>query len=152
MNNVLKVYNTIEFHLVIPKHPKKLFSIILKEIKSIAHSENIFIHHNLTKKELYKNILSSDFLVIPSYSEGFCFVAAETEALGTAIVSSNKGALQEVVRGKHINIKSLNSDALSDAIHKALKNEWTIEKSIKFTLTNSVERYINLYKEILNGK
>ena len=65
------------------------------------------IFHHLSKPELIEKITQSDAVVIPSYSEGFCYAAVESVALGMPIISSGRGALPEVVSGKFITLDRL---------------------------------------------
>ena len=84
--------------------------------------------------------------MIPSYSEGFCFAAVESIALGIPVISSGKGALEEVVSGKHIVMESQDSKGLSDALEKAYRGEW-IKKPVKeFPFEDTLRDYLGLYE------
>ncbi len=98
--------------LVIPLLPKKMYTLIINKIKALNCNEQIITLHNLSKKELYRHMKLSSFIVIPSYTEGFCFVAAEACALNVPVISSQQGALKEVVSGKHIAMDSLSAKSL----------------------------------------
>ncbi|MFK5982018.1 MAG: glycosyltransferase family 4 protein [Flavobacteriaceae bacterium] len=137
--------------IVIPKIPKKLYQIILNKICSFNDAKQIKIMHNLSKKELFRQMKSAAFIVIPSYSEGFCFVAAEASALNIPIISSHRGALKEVVSGKYISMDSFTAKGLLSALENAKKNEWSYKESVQFTLNESVKQYVYLYKELING-
>lgn len=140
------------FKMIIPRVPSGLYQVILDQIAQLECRDRIRLFHNLSKEDLYREILKSDFLVIPSYSEGFCFVAAETEALGVPIVSSNMGALKEVVGGQHLRAESLSVYGLYNALDLAFKNKWDMKVKSNFALDKSVQEYISLYKELVNGK
>ena len=64
--------------------------------------ESMLDQGQLNRDDLSKTISKTNCILIPSYSEGFCFSAAESIGLKIPIISSNKGALKEVVSGKHI--------------------------------------------------
>jgi len=137
--------------LVIPKLPKKMYHRILDQINSLESANQIRVMHNLTKEELYRQIKSASFVVIPSYSEGFCFVAAEACALNIPVISSHRGALKEVISGKYIIMESLTTKSLIDALEKAKRHQWKYKESTYFSLEKSVSQYEHLYKEIING-
>ena len=49
------------------------------------------------KKEIKKLIKQSDFLVLPSFSEGYGLVCAEAMASGTPVIMSKTGCAGELV-------------------------------------------------------
>ena len=137
--------------LVIPKLQGKIYNIVLNKIKSLSCTNQITLMHNLKKVELYEQIKRASFIVIPSYSEGFCFVAAEACALNIPIVSSQCGALKEVVSGDYIALNSLTKNGLFEALQKAKKKQWQFKESVQFPLDKSIEQYVYLYKELIDG-
>ncbi|GGG26215.1 glycosyl transferase family 1 [Dokdonia pacifica] len=137
--------------LVIPTLPKKMYGQILNEINTLPCVHQITVMHHLTQEELYKQIKRASFIVIPSYSEGFCFVAAEACALNVPVISSNCGALKEVVSGQYITMDTLTSEGLLNALMKAKQQEWQYKESVQFPLDKSVEQYVHLYKEMIDG-
>ena len=151
-NEVLKRFPDAQFKMIIPKVPKTIYFKIQGMIEGMTQKAQVIQYHNLPKKDLYKEIIYSDFLVIPSYSEGFCFLAAETQALGIPIVTSYNTALKEVVGGKNIKLQNLDSESLTKALELGLQKDWDQNKSVKFTLDDSINAYMELYKELINGK
>jgi len=137
--------------LVIPKLPKKMHNLIVNKINSLPCINQITVMHYLTKEDLYKQIKRASFVVIPSYSEGFCFVAAEACALNVPVISSHCGALKEVVSGQYIVMDSLTTKGLLEALQKAKQQEWQYKESVQFPLDKSVEQYVHLYKEMIDG-
>jgi glycosyltransferase involved in cell wall biosynthesis len=85
--------------------------------------------------------------VIPSYSEGFCFAAAESIALGVPLISSGKGALQEVVSGKHLTMQNHDAEGLRRSLEKAYRGEWENMPVRKFHFRDTLEQYLSLYAE-----
>jgi len=136
--------------LIIPKTPESFFNKILHLIKQYKLEQYITLHHNLTQNDLSKQLKTADCALIPSYSEGFCFAAAECVALGVPIISSQKGALTEVVSGQYIEMENLSSEALIKAVKSAYNNEWQYKPLKKFHLTASHQAYFNLYKNLVN--
>lgn len=145
---VRKVLPQSQLQLIVPTSDKKMLkwlhqAIILNEI-----ADYVQIRNNLTFEELKSAIVQSTCVVIPSYSEGFCFAAVEAMALGTPIISSGRGALREVVGGEVIEIESLTIEALENAISKAYQKEWEKRPVRKFELTKQVADYLKLYETL----
>ena len=105
----------------------------------------IEFHHNLPREELYQELLNSSCIVIPSYSEGFCFAAAEVVALNIPIISSHQGALTEVVSGRYIEMSEQSSEALFNALVKAYLNQWTLSPIKYYHLNDSILEYKEIY-------
>ncbi len=135
-----------QFLLIVPKSP----STYLKRIKHLIRSKNIEdrvqFKHELPFSELQRNILQSDAIVIPSYSEGFCYTAIETMALGKPIISSGKGALSEVIGGQYLQLDHQTGESLSEAMNKAIGGEWENKPLRQYHLKDSVDGYIRLYE------
>jgi len=109
--------------LVIPKIPNKMHNLIVNKINNLPSINQIRVMHHLTQEELYKQIKRASFIVIPSYSEGFCFVAAEACALKVPVISSHCGALKEVVSGQYLTMGNLTSEGVLEALQKAKRPE-----------------------------
>lgn len=143
-----KTPNT-KLKLIIPEAKGKVYRWIQKKVKKakIESSVEFIIHPE--QKQLREHIQQSGCVVIPSHTEGFCYVAVETMALETPIISSHRGALAEVVGGPHISMKTLSVSALYNAMQQASKNQWEQKPPKKFPLETSVQQYIKLYDEII---
>ncbi len=136
-----------KFKLIIPKQPKNLYKKITGLINEYKLDSYIELKHSLPRKILYRELLNSSCVVIPSYSEGFCFAAAETVALKIPIITSQKGALAEVVSGKFIKFEKMEIDSLTSALLEAYNNNWTKTSIRHFYLKNTIKEYIKLYTE-----
>ena len=100
-------------------------------------------------KNLKKEIRASHCVVIPSYSEGFCFAAVETIALGTPLISSDQTALKEVVCGQFIKMDHFSVDGLVSAMEKAKQGQWEKTPVKKFELKETIKQYTQLYEQVL---
>lgn len=136
--------------IIIPTTPKSLLKTILKTIQENDLKEYVIIKHDLPSAQLVDELLQSDCVVVPSYSEGFCYVAVESIALGIPVISSDKKALKEVMSGTFIKMKDFSATGLSDALDKAIAGEWEKTPVRKFELRETVENYIQLYGELGN--
>lgn len=134
------------FQLIIPTQPAPFLQEINKIIDQLEIRDQLSIKHNLPFADLKKEIAKSNAIVIPSYSEGFCFAAIESMAIGTPIISSGKGALAEVISGKYLELDSLDASSLASAMRKALREEWQESPLRKYYLKDTVENYLSLYR------
>jgi len=113
-----------KFNFITPNHPKYFYDIVQNYIKKNQLQENIVLHKNKSKKELFEALQKANCVLIPSYSEGFCFAAVECIALNIPIISSDQTALKEVVSGKYIKMKELSVEALVEACRLAYQNKF----------------------------
>ena len=136
--------------LILPAEDNPIVRKVLILIDQHDISNSIQIKNDLSYKALKDEISNSDAVVIPSYSEGFCFAAVETMAIGTPIVSSGRGALKEVVGGKHITLQDFTEKALTMALGMAIKGEWSENAINQFKLSDTVDDYVDLYEALLH--
>lgn len=140
--------------------PLRILFIISKEPAFIAHHlfnqfastfafHNIDIKYNVSDIELDKAIMQSSFVVIPSYSEGFCYNAIECSAMRIPIVVSAGNAIDETASG---NVIRFQDDGLFVALCKALRNEWEYIPEKTFEIESMIEAYYSEYKTILHNK
>ncbi|MEL7220760.1 MAG: glycosyltransferase family 4 protein [Bacteroidota bacterium] len=144
----LQDYPDAVLQLVIPLYPRSLFLRVSDIVQQCIPKENIQYFHDLPEDDLFTKISQVSAVVIPSYSEGFCFAAAETVAIGTPVISSGKKALQEVVSGKHITIQGQEVDDLLTAIKSAYQEEWDYSPVRKFDLKETVDAYLAFYRRL----
>ena len=144
-----------------PEYDHTLY-LILPEIKD-AYSRKIKNLASETGSGKYIRIIESipqeihfseylrtfDFAVIPSVSEGFCFAAAEAAAIGLPVVSSGRGALSEVVSGKHLHMKEYSAFELEKCLAKAMSGEWEYKPLVSFETETTIKAYSDLYHRIL---
>lgn len=131
--------------LIVPKKPEKDLIHVLKLIENYKLTRYVELHHNLSNDQLRNELINSSCVIIPSYSEGFCFAAAEVIAMGIPLISSDKGALREVVSGKFIKMEKLDANSLFNAITKAKQEDWTLNEVKYFKLVDCIKNYQSLY-------
>lgn len=141
-------YPASRLQLILPTYPSSLYKKIRGWIKELKLENHIKLFHNLPRVELYQTICRSSCVVIPSYSEGFCFAAAETMALGIPIISSQQGALKEVISGRYLAMEAMTAQALEEALVKASQGEWSEIELQQFPLERSVEKYLEMYESL----
>jgi glycosyltransferase involved in cell wall biosynthesis len=95
---------------------------------------------------------ASDFLIIPSLTEGFGFVAAEALSIGVPVIATLGTALVEVVpRDRGIFVRPRDSEGLSKAIIKLIENKKllkSLSKPVSFFDWNHIGKE---YEKIYNG-
>jgi len=135
--------------LIIPKEENAILSYVFKLIEEYNLNSIIKIKHELSRENLFQELVKADAIIIPSYNEGFGFTAAETSALGIPIISSGKGSLPEVVSGKHIEFTPYSGDGLAESMKQAMNGDWQHDVPLKkFNLDESVNNYIDLYHDL----
>ncbi len=135
-------------NIIVPLNPASLLDDLKDRIKKNGLEHKTSLFHELSFTSLKEKVSSADAVIIPSYSEGFCFTAAESVAMGVPVISSGNGALAEVVSGKHLIMKTFSGKGLADSMDLALKGKFEISDIKKFPLTESVNNYIKLYTKI----
>lgn len=131
--------------LIIPRRPAAMFRRVTDLLGRHGLNDYVELLHELPLDALRQRVCTSSCVVIPSYSEGFCFVAAEAVAMGVPVVSSGRGALAETVSGPHVTMASQRVSALVDALELAYREEWTITKKASYPLNQSVREYEAFY-------
>jgi len=140
--------NDFVLTLILPTQPKPLLKTILALIDKHHVQDKVQLQHHLSEEALAETVQASGCVVIPSHSEGFCFVAVETIAWGTPILSSGRGALTEVISGKHITYPEQSAVGLAKGMSEALAGKWHETPMKKFPLAESVAEYVKLYNKI----
>lgn len=134
--------------LIIPSQPHTFNQAIRKTLEDNNTIDYCIIQSDLEKGILLQNIANTDAVIIPSYSEGFCFTAVESMALGKPIISSGKGALSEVVTGQYITMETHSGIGLAEAMGQAMLRDWSQSQAKQFPLEDSINAYLKLYAEI----
>ncbi len=131
--------------LIIPQKPAGFRRRIERLILAARHPDGFKITDSLPEEELFRHLQKADAVLIPSYSEGFCFVAAEASFLGIPVISSHKGALPETATGKVIRMKNLDALSLYDAMEQAFLGQWEEIPLKTFPLEDQISGFITLY-------
>jgi glycosyltransferase involved in cell wall biosynthesis len=142
----LKTRIDCNLSLVLPKNKDIITSYLLKEIEHSGLNDRIKLTGRLSDEDLITFLGTADVIVIPSYSEGFCFAAVEAIALGIPVIASSNGALQEVISGSHLFLESFTHQGLKEALDKAINNEWLHLPIRKFELSETITEYEKLYQ------
>jgi glycosyltransferase involved in cell wall biosynthesis len=136
--------------LVLPKVPAPMFRKVKASFSAPLSAGSASIVHSLPYAQLAELAKSCTCAIIPSYSEGFCFAAAEMSAMQVPLVHTAAGALAEVASGRQIAAKDLSPQALAQAMRQAAEGRWQYAAPKKFPIADTVAGYISLYAELLH--
>lgn len=124
---LLEAFNQIQF-----SHPELKLNIIgsLKEnspnrefIDKHSLNDRIVFHSRISDLELVEKYNQASIVVCPSMYEGFGLPAAEALACGRPVISSDGGALPEVIGDTGIIVPAGNAQALAEAISTLLADK-----------------------------
>ncbi len=119
--------------------------------------DKIFFAGTASVDELVRLYSQSALAIVPSVYEGFGFPAGEAMSCGVPVISSNGGALPEVVGDAGVVVPARDHLALADAIDMLLNNNGLqkrfsragIERVEKmFTWEGAVERMVEIYSKL----
>ncbi len=140
-----KTHPEARFRLVIPLRPAAMLQRINQMIDDLKIRDITEVYHELPDDDLQELLLTSSCVVIPSYSEGFCFAAAEAVAMGIPVISSGRGALKETVGGDYLEMEGNSTKALHTCLVKAAHGQYCKRTAPIFHLNDSVESYLDFY-------
>jgi glycosyltransferase involved in cell wall biosynthesis len=100
----------------------------------------------LAKNEIYKELNSSDLMVLPSYTEGFPNVVVEAMAIGCPVVATDVGAIKEMIDKNDNNecgicIPAKNIEKLKDAMDYMMNNPETSMKMAQKAKDKAFKQY-----------
>lgn len=145
---LLKERSDFKVKLILPQKSDRLTKKVIRNINNQQLSEHVLIQHSIPFDLLKETVSDALAVIIPSYSEGFCFAAVETMAIGTPIISSGRGALKEVVGGPYLEFQEMKGSSLKEKMKEALNGKWDHLPLQKFELRDSVEKYLKLYEDL----
>lgn len=134
--------------LIMSNDPEKRYNYILKIIKELNIEKNIILINSVAFNSLPDYLLSADCIVVPSLSEGFGYTVAESCALKKNIVACDTGSIPEIISGNYVLAKPGNPAAIAAGVQKIYEKKFDDQVNIekKFTLDDSIEKYLELYK------
>lgn len=142
--------------LVIGKPGKN--SNTTKAIRELNLTETVTFISGISTEKLARHYKEAAIAVVPSLYEGFGFPAGEAMACGTPLISTDGGALPEIVGNAGVIVPSGDSKALSEAIIDLLGNpdkRFLLSKmgrkriEEKFNWERSVSNLVSYYTRII---
>lgn len=144
-------YPEVRFKFIISPQSERVFNRILKRIHYGKLIEHSIVRGNLNFNELKKELLASNCIVIPSYSEGFGFAAVEVSAMGIPVITSGQGALPEVISGHVVKMETLDAQGLFLAMEKALDQQFDQIPERRFLLSECIKNHEAIYKKVAHS-
>ena len=125
------------------------------EKKSDSFSDKITQLGRLTKEEVYQEMNKADILINPTLVDNFPTVLIESLMNGLPVISFDSGGCKEIIDDKTgVILKERTAESLYKAICEFDFNKYTfdncVKRSLMFKEENMTQKYINLYKELLN--
>jgi glycosyltransferase involved in cell wall biosynthesis len=127
----------------------------LKKLISVLGLESIvFLMGAKPHDQISKWMNASDLFIISSRVESFSVVLLESLACGVPVVGTKVGVIPEVLSpDSGFVVETNNIEQLSQAIDRALKNNWNSKKIVKvaegYSWDSIVREYINLYNRLV---
>lgn len=125
-------YLLIALSQLVKKYPQLNLLLVSKpqaggETESLIKRLNLAKHiqcvHGISTEDLVAHYAQSSVAVVPSVYEGFGLPAGEAMACGVPVVSTNGGALPEVVGDAGVLVEVKNAEAIAQAIESLLLNK-----------------------------
>jgi len=133
----------------------------VKLIKQLGVGDRITFHSGLSTQEVAELYARATCAVVPSVYEGFGLPAGEAMACGVPIISTDGGALPEVVGDAGITVPTRDAGALASAIRVMLDDEKLRQKLSergrrrileKFSWSVAAKEMEKLYRRIIVEK
>ena len=115
---------------------------------------------HIEQEELVQLYNMAEIFVFPSKYEGFGLPVVEAFACGTPVVTSNNSSLSDIADGCAFQVDPFSIDSISNGIKYALTHpeerkklsEAALAKSKEMTWSNTANKTLEVYKEIVNQK
>ena len=111
----------IRFCFILGAEPANLRRKFIRSIREHGLERLMLVRDSLQRADLCRCILQTDYVVVPSVTEGFGLSALEACQMGKKIISSTGGALTEVVYGDCLFFENRNSGALADCLQRVIE-------------------------------
>ena len=155
---------------LVEKHPQLKLLLVSKPkpggeteqlVQRLKLEKHIEFVHGISTEALVEHYAQSSIAIVPSVYEGFGLPAGEAMACAVPVVSTNGGALPEVVGDAGLIVNVKDADAIAQAIEKLLLNEeirahyalagrQRIEQ--KFSWALAAKEMSALYYQIIDGE
>lgn len=117
---LLKTYPDLELLLVSRPNPGGKTENLVKRLGIV---DKVKFVSGISTEQMVRYYAEAAIAVVPSVYEGFGLPAGEAMACGVPVVSTDGGALPEVVGDAGVIVPAKNVDALADAIDGLLRDE-----------------------------
>ena len=129
-------------------------------INELKLDQSINFKSGLTTQEICELYASASIAVVPSEYEGFGLPAGEAMACGVAVISTDGGALPEVVGDAAVVVKTKSAEALANGIATLIENPKRRDALAKagrerilaeFNWKTAAQKMTSLYLSVINS-
>ena len=128
----------------------------MKRIETLNIQDRLIWLENINDDELPYVYNLASILVTPSFYEGFGFPALEAMACGTVPIVSNRSSLPEVVGNVGLQVEPENTEAIMNAMKKALSDSkwWDemrkagIDRAKTFNWNHTAATVLHVYNSV----
>jgi glycosyltransferase involved in cell wall biosynthesis len=146
--------------LVIVGRKGWLYSPIFSELSRGGLARHVHVTGYVEDRDLVTLYNMARLLVFPSLYEGFGFPCIEAMACGCPVVTSSRGALQEVSAGSAAHADPENVTAIADAIWQVDSDEVLrqqlitkgLQRVVSFSWDRYAERFLNVLERGVPGE
>ena len=141
----------VKFLFILSPEPHKERERFLQKIEKDNLGSLVEVCASQPREQLLKYVKSSDFIVVPSITEGFGLTTTESCQLGKKVIHSSGGSLPEVASGFKILYRNRDSKDLAEKLEYALNGGKFKQTPLKkFTEEKMVQGYLTVYQNIKN--
>lgn len=139
----------VKFLFILAKEPHKQRHLFEEKICQYGLESQVIVRNSQPREKLLQYVKSSDFVVVPSITEGFGLTTAESCQLGKRVIHSSGGSLPEVASGLTLMFENRNSEDLASKLVYALNGGEFMQTVLKnFTVEVMAQKYRVIYKRI----
>jgi len=128
---IVKKEKEFEGKLILAGGPGRGYEEIKEMIGRSEFKNDISTPGYVKDKERWKLFQNAEIFLFPSFCEGFGIPILEAQSMGTPVLTSNIGPLNEVAGNNEILVDPNDSRALAEKISKVLKDEPFKENIVK---------------------
>ena len=146
-------FEQIRFCFILGAEPADLRQKFMKEVSVAGLEQIILIRDSVSRTDLCKAIEQSDYVVVPSLTEGFGFSALEACQMGKRLIYSDGCSLPEVVYGECIGFQNRNANDLAEKIEHVITDGEKAFQSMpprNFSYEKMIEGILDIYKKLVS--
>lgn len=151
LNKMDKIPDQYKFCFIVGKEPADLRKKFIEKINKLGLAGKVIVKESLSRPDLCKCIEQSDYVVVPSLTEGFGFSALEACQMNKPLIHSDGCSLPEVVYGKCIAFENRNAEDLSEKLDSVIQNgieEFATIPDKTFTYEEMIEGIVQIYQDL----